>query len=409
MRIAVLGATGLVGSVLMRLLGQGQWERHDVIPYASGRGGSERRVRRGTLQLPVRPLPDRVPEGFDAAFCALPSRAAREVVPAWTGEGVRVIDKSSLFRMEPGVPLVVPEVNGPLLDDHDGFLVATPNCSTTQLAVAVAPLRDAFGLERLSVATYQAVSGAGAGALEAWRAEGGGVRGADSPFHAPMHENVLPAIGSPDAEGHFTEEAKVARELPKILGGKPFPVACTAVRVPVETGHGEAVELTAGRELVLDEVREVLEGAPGLTLVRDPLGPVTPLDAAGRDDVLVGRVRLHPTDPRTLLLWVAADNLRKGAAVNALQILAGHLSEVRAGRPGARSGRRLPAWTARRCAAQHQRTGPRGASAPAWVPVWTSNLPAIPAAPARALATPAGGGGSERFQLSAATASSSSV
>ncbi len=317
MRIAVVGSTGLVGGRILDLLSDAEWSGHQIDAFATTANG--RTVNLGERTLPVQTTPDDAPEA-DFAFLAVPNNTARRIVPIWTKAGVRIIDKSSAYRMDPGVPLIVPEINGHLIT-RDTTLIANPNCSTIQLAIAVEPLRKAFGLERVRVATYQAVSGAGSEAVNAWREEVGGTAPEKSPFPQAIHGNVIPAIGAVDDDGWYTEERKVMQELPKILGQNDLKVSCTAVRVPVEIGHSEAVEATLGRDVKLDEAFDVLAAAPGVSLSRDPATGATPLQAANRDEVFIGRVRLDPHDPRTVHLWVVTDNLRKGAATNAIQIL----------------------------------------------------------------------------------------
>lgn len=317
MRIAVVGATGLVGGYVLEGLSRQEWGEFELLPFATeGRGRS---IELAGREFEVLSLPDTPPE-VDFAFFAVPNETARALVPAWNASGIRIIDKSSAYRMAKGVPLVVPEINGDLITP-DELLIANPNCSTIQLAVALRPLQEAFGLEQVRVSTYQAVSGAGTAAVDAWRDEAYSNDPVSSPFPRRIHANVIPMIGSANEAGWFTEEWKVMQELPKILGAPELPVTCTAVRVPVEVGHSEAVEVRLGREVSLDEVYEQLRDFPGISLTIDPDAAVTPLEAAGDDEVHVGRLRIDPHDSRSLHLWVVSDNLRKGAATNALQIL----------------------------------------------------------------------------------------
>lgn len=317
MRIAVVGGTGLVGGRVLDLLSDAEWSGHEVDAFATTANG--RTVDFGGRKLSVKALPDSAPE-VDFAFLAVPNATAKHIVPLWTDAGIRIIDKSSAFRMDPNVPLVVPEINGDLIT-RDTALIANPNCSTIQLAVAVAPLRSAFGLEQVRVATYQAVSGAGSEAVNAWHEEVSGNTPKSSPFPEAIHGNVIPAIGTPDEAGWYTEERKVMEELPKILRQEDLRVSCTAVRVPVEVGHSEVVEVTLGKEASIEEILDALTSAPGVALNRDPAVGATPRQAANRDEVFVGRVRKDPFDPKTVHLWVVSDNLRKGAATNAIQIL----------------------------------------------------------------------------------------
>jgi len=317
MRIAVAGATGLVGGAVLDWLGQPEWAGTEVVPYATS--GNGRTVMCGAQELQVQALPTEPPD-VDFAFLAIPNDTARAIVPAWTKAGIRIVDKSSAYRLDPNVPLVVPEVNGDRIT-RETYLIANPNCSTIPLAVALQPLRKAYGIRRVDVATYQAVSGAGFEAVKAWQSEIKGAPLGNSPFPQQIHGNVIPAIGSADEQGWYTEETKVNLELRKILDDDSMAVACTAVRVPVMAGHSEAVVVKLGRETTIEEVLEVLGAEPALTLERDPRIPLTPLQSEGNDNIFVGRVRIDPFDRRRVHLWVVTDNLRKGAATNAIQIL----------------------------------------------------------------------------------------
>jgi aspartate-semialdehyde dehydrogenase len=214
---------------------------------------------------------------------------------------------------------VVPEVNANEIP-RDGLIVANPNCSTIQLAVAMAPLDKAFVLEDIHVATYQSVSGAGAEAVERWQLEVDGGIGGRSPFTAPIHGNVIPAIGEEDPNCYYTEELKLINELPKILG-RDLSISATAVRVPVAVGHSEAVQVQLAREASTSELVEVLQKAPGIHLRSRCDIPLTPREIEGTDVVYVSRVRPHPSRRDTFLLWIVADNLRKGAATNAIQVI----------------------------------------------------------------------------------------
>jgi aspartate-semialdehyde dehydrogenase len=230
-----------------------------------------------------------------------------------------VVDNSSAFRMEPGVPLVVPEINGALLDDPDGaLLVANPNCSTIQVAMAVAPLAP-WGVRRVDVTTFQAVSGAGRRALDELRSQEQGGEPAAGVFPRTMAANVVPAIGPATADGSYEEEDKVLRELRKILGrGGDLAVSCTAVRVPVHTGHAAAVRVVCERVPDPAAAAEALAAFPGVAVAENGHGYTTPREIAGDTRVHVGRLR--PDGTGGLLMWVVADNLLKGAAWNAVQI-----------------------------------------------------------------------------------------
>jgi aspartate-semialdehyde dehydrogenase len=293
-RVGILGATGAVGGVLRELLRD--WD--DVRYFASARSaGTEldgRRVEEAT--------PDTLEAGgLDLCFSAVGAAASLELVPHVVRGGAVAIDKSAAWRMKPNVPLVVPEVNGARALEHNG-VIAVPNCSTIQLLVALKPLHDAAGLRSIRVATYQSVSGAGTQAMDRLRAQ-----------TVEEHD----ARGDWTFEGEeFEEEAKIREEVRKILEVPELPVQATCVRVPVLVGHLEAVWIETEDALEPEQARKVLSKAPGVLLVDVP----SPAQAAGRDEVLVGRVRRDPAATNGLTLMVAADNLRKGAALNAVQI-----------------------------------------------------------------------------------------
>jgi aspartate-semialdehyde dehydrogenase len=293
-RVGVIGATGAVGGVLRELL-RG-WD--DVRYFAS--------VRSAGANLDGRVVEEASPEtlaggGLDLCFFAIGASASRELVPHAVRGGAVAIDKSSAWRMQPGVPLVVPEVNGDRAVEHEG-VIAVPNCSTIQLMVALKPLHDAAGLQSVRVATYQSVSGAGKQSMErllAERVEDHDLR-ADWPF---------------DGE-EFEEETKIQEETRKILELPDLPVQAVCVRVPVLVGHLETVWIETEDALEPEQARTLLANAPGVRIVDVP----SPAQAAGQDDVLVGRVRRDAITPNGLTLMVAGDNLRKGAALNAVQI-----------------------------------------------------------------------------------------
>jgi aspartate-semialdehyde dehydrogenase len=292
--VGVLGATGAVGGVLRELLSD--WD--DVRYFASARSA-------GT-ELDGRVVEEATPEaleagGLDVCFSAVGASASRELVPHLVRGGAVAIDKSSAWRLEPGVPLVVPEVNGDRALEHNG-VIAVPNCSTIQLLVALKPLHDSAGLRSVRLATYQSVSGAGKQSMERLRAEA-------------VEDHDLRGDWTMDGE-EFEEEAKIRDETRKILELPDLPVQATCVRVPVLVGHLEAVWIETEDALSPEQAQDVLSRAAGLRVVDFP----SPKQAAGVDEVLVGRVRRDPTTENGLALMVAADNLRKGAALNAVQI-----------------------------------------------------------------------------------------
>jgi aspartate-semialdehyde dehydrogenase len=324
LRVAVVGATGVVGSTMLSLLRERAFPVREVVPFASAR--SVGRLIDGGLR--VRSLEEEgALEGFDLALFSAGAQTSRRWAPRFVEAGATVVDNSSAFRRDPQVPLVVAEVNPHDLAAHRG-LIANPNCSTMQLMVALAPIHAEVGLERLVVATYQAVSGTGRAAVQELEAQARARLNGEPPpppsvYPEPIAFNVIGAAGSfPPGDDHTDEERKMMFETRKILGDESIGVAVTCVRVPVGTGHSEAVNVQTRAPIGLARVRELLEGAPGVVLEELP----TPLRAAGRDEVFVGRLRADESHPRAFSLWVVADNLRKGAATNAVQIAEALLS-----------------------------------------------------------------------------------
>ena len=295
-RIGVVGATGAVGTVSLELLRERGYR--NVRAFASARSAGE---QAGGLTV-EEATPEALSAGdLDLCLFSVGTDASRELVPHAVRGGAVAVDKSSAYRLQDGVPLVVPEVNGDRALEHDG-IVANPNCSTIPLTMALKPLHDAAGLARVRVSTYQSVSGAGLERMDELRAQ------------APAEGN-LGMDWEFDGE-EFDEESKVRAETRKILELPDLPISATCVRVPVLIGHAEAVWVETNDPLSAENARELLGAAPGLRLKEAP----TPRDAAGIDEVLVGRIRRDPTVENGLVLFVVADNLRKGAALNAIQI-----------------------------------------------------------------------------------------
>ncbi len=321
--VAVVGATGAVGSRVVRVLEERAFPLRDLRLLATERSAGAEVPFRGEM-LRVEPTTPERFRGIDLCFLAVPgSASSRTLAPQVRAAGAVVIDKGSAFRMEPDVPLVVPEVNPDSVRGHGGLL-ATPNCSTIQLVVALQPiLRAGGGLRRVLVSTYQAASGAGQGGADELEAQSRDQSHPSRVFPRPLAFNVIPHIDTFDPAGGFTqEELKLRRESRKILSLPGLRLSATAVRVPVFVGHCEAVYVETERHLAVEEARAALAAAPGVKLVDDPAAAAYPtaLDAAGRDDVLVGRLRQDPDEENGLHFWVAADNLRKGAATNGVQI-----------------------------------------------------------------------------------------
>jgi aspartate-semialdehyde dehydrogenase len=328
-RIAVVGATGQVGTLMLELLRERGFPAREIVPFASERSVGRTLPGTGGLEdaLVVQGLDEQSIQGFDLALFSAGGETAGQWAPRFAAAGAVVVDNSSRWRMYDDVPLVVSEVNPEALADHRG-IVANPNCSTLQMVVALKPLHDAATIERLVISTYQAVSGTGRQAVEELLDQS----------HALLHEreiappdsyahqiafNALPHAGSFAAgEDHTDEERKLMSETRKILGDPAIRVSATCVRVPVVNGHSEAVNVQTREPLSPEHARELLTTAPGVTVLDDPSAAQYPLaiDAAGKDDVFVGRIRRDPGHERALDLWIVADNLRKGAALNAVQI-----------------------------------------------------------------------------------------
>jgi aspartate-semialdehyde dehydrogenase len=322
----VVGATGAVGSTILGVMRERSFPADEVVPFASERSAG-RRIDYGDRDLEVQALTDDSIQGFDLALFSAGGGRSEEWAPRFVEAGAVVVDNSSFWRMHDDVPLVVAEVNPEALSEHRG-IVANPNCSTMQMVVALKPIVDAVGLERLVVSTYQSVSGTGQKAVEELHDQVEAVINAKE-LPAPgvyPHQiafNVLPQVETfKDGDDYTTEERKMMAETRKILGDQSLRISATCARVPVYTGHSESVNIETREELSPDECRRLLADAPGVIVVDDPANGVYPLaiDAAGRDDVLVGRIRRDPSHDRALNLWIVGDNLRKGAATNAVQL-----------------------------------------------------------------------------------------
>jgi aspartate-semialdehyde dehydrogenase len=323
-RVAVVGATGAVGETMLEILAERKFPVSEVAALASSRSVG-REVYFGKKSLVVDDLASFDFSDCDFALFSAGGSVSAEHAPRAAAAGCTVIDNTSHFRLDPAVPLVVPEVNGDVLDDFTGGgIIANPNCSTIQMLVAVAPIYRRFGITRINVATYQSVSGAGKSAMEELGRQSADRFNFREPepkaFAAPIAFNVIAEIDVLQDNGYTKEEMKMHNETRRILNDENIAVNATAVRVPVFIGHGEAVHLETTEDFDLDEVRSLLNKAPGVKLAADS-DRVTPMThGAGKDEVFVGRIRRDLSHPRGLDLWVVADNVRKGAALNAIQI-----------------------------------------------------------------------------------------
>ncbi len=324
-KVAVVGATGVVGQEMLRVLHQRGFPAREVIAVASERSAG-RKVAFGDRELEVRAICPEVFEGVDIALFSAGAGISLEWSPVAAAAGAIVIDNSSAFRMDDDVPLVVPECNIEAAANRPRGIIANPNCSTIQMVVALKPLHDEAKIERVVVSTYQAVSGAGAPAVACLDAQRRSLA-LGEPLEPGVLEgqlagNLLMHWSRDEASGYQEEELKMVHETRKILGDDSIRVSPTAVRVPVATGHSESIALETARPITPERARELLEAAPGVEVVDDFAAGVypTPLDCEGRDAVLVGRIREDIGNPGGLQLWVVGDNLRKGAALNAVQI-----------------------------------------------------------------------------------------
>ncbi len=318
LRIAVVGATGAVGTVMLAKLRETELPISEVVPFASERSKGKE-LEDGLI---VQALTEESIQGFDIAIFSAGATTSRAWAPRFAAAGCVVVDNSSAFRRDPEVPLVVSEVNPEALDAHKG-IIANPNCSTMQLMVALKPIQDAAGIERLIVSTYQSVSGTGVAAVQELEDQTHAMlHGMQIPapevYPHPIAFNVLGGAGNfADGDDHTDEERKMMFETRKILADESIAISVTCARVPVTYSHSESVNLQTREPLEVEEARRLLEAMPGLTLV-DPYP--TAAGAAGKDDVFVGRLRRDPSHERGLQMWVVSDNLHKGAATNAVQL-----------------------------------------------------------------------------------------
>jgi aspartate-semialdehyde dehydrogenase len=313
---------------MLEVLAERRFPARDVVPFASERSAG-RRVSFAGEEIECRPLSDEAVEGLDLVLSSAGGAVSAQWAPRLVEAGAVVVDNTSYWRMHDEVPLVVSEVNPDAAASHRG-VIANPNCTTMQMVVALAPIQREIGIERLVVSTYQSVSGTGRNAVEELRAQSRAVLAGEGPTPAvvyphPIAFNVLPQVETfNEGDDYTTEERKVMRETRKILdvSEDELRISATCARVPVIAGHSESINIQTRTALSPSDCRELLANAPGITVVDAPAQGLYPLptEAAGRDDVLVGRIRRDPSHERCLNLWVVGDNLRKGAATNAVQV-----------------------------------------------------------------------------------------
>jgi aspartate-semialdehyde dehydrogenase len=326
-KVGVLGATGAVGSTILEVLAERGFPASEVVALASERSAGKR-VPFADDELEVRAISDETIQGLDIVLSSAGGAVSSEWAPRIVEAGAVVVDNTSFWRMHDDVPLVVSEVNPDAAEEHKG-LIANPNCTTMEMVVALAPIQREVGIERLVVSTYQAVSGTGQRAIDELLGQSRAVLAGDTPvaevYPHPIAFNVLPQVETfKDGDDYTTEERKVMAETRKIfaLGDDEMRISATCARVPVHTGHSESINIQTRRDLSPEECRELLAGAPGVVVMDSPADGIYPTatDAAGRDEVFVGRIRRDPSHNRCLNLWVVGNNLRKGAATNAVQV-----------------------------------------------------------------------------------------
>lgn len=319
MKVAVVGATGLVGSVMLKVLEERNFPVDELIPVASEKSVGKEVTYKGKKYKIVSAL-DAIARKPQIALFSAGGSTSLELAPKFAEAGITVIDNSSAWRMNPANKLVVPEINAYVLNRNDK-IIANPNCSTIQMVVALNPLHAKYKIKRVVVSTYQSVTGTGVKAVEQLENERKGIKGPMA-YKYPIDLNVIPQIDVFTENGYTKEEMKMVNETKKIMGDDSIRVTATTVRIPVMGGHSESVNVEFHNDFDLEEIRNTLRSSPGLILQDDPANQVypMPLSSHNRDEVFVGRLRRDESQANTLNMWIVADNLRKGAATNAVQI-----------------------------------------------------------------------------------------
>ena len=319
MRIAVVGATGMVGNVMLKVLDERCFEIDELLLVASERSVGKQISFKGNTYI-VFGLQDAVDAKPDIALFSAGGSISLEWAPKFAEVGTTVIDNSSAWRMDPSKKLIVPEINGDVLTSKDK-IIANPNCSTIQLVMALAPLHKKYQIKRLVISTYQSVSGTGVKAVQQLENEVRGIKG-DMAYDYPIHRNAIPQCDVFLENGYTKEEMKLVNESKKILEDNSFSVTATAVSIPTAGGHSESVNIEFVRDFTTEEVRSLLEAAPGIVVQDDIVNHVYPMPvfAHDKDEVFVGRIRRDESQENSLNLWIVSDNLRKGAATNTVQI-----------------------------------------------------------------------------------------
>lgn len=322
MKVAVVGATGLVGTRMLEVLAERKFPVTELIPVASSKSVG-RKISFQGKEWDVVSAEEAIAAGPSLALFSAGGDVSRELAPKFAEAGCRVVDNSSCWRMDPTKKLVIPEINADVVDEND-FIIANPNCSTIQMLMPLAPLHKAYKIKRIVVSTYQSVTGTGYKAVNQMNAERAGGKWGEYQvvYPYPIDQNILPHIDSFLESGYTKEEMKMVNETHKILRDDTIGVSATTVRVPVQGGHSESVNLEFEKEFELEDVRRLIAEMPGVVVQDDPSHneyPM-PLYAWGKDEVFVGRIRRDTSVKSGLNLWCVADNLRKGAATNAVQI-----------------------------------------------------------------------------------------
>lgn len=319
MRVAVVGATGMVGEVMLQVLAERNFPITELIPVASEKSIGKEIEFKGN-KYKVVGLQTAVEMRPDIALFSAGGETSLAWAPKFAEAGTTVIDNSSAWRMDPTKKLVVPEINASELTKDDK-IIANPNCSTIQMVMVLNPLHKKYNVKRVIVSTYQSITGTGVKAVQQLENEYTGVKG-EMAYPYPIHRNAIPQCDVFEDNGYTKEEMKLVRETQKIMGDRSIAVTATAIRIPVVGGHSEAVNVEFSNDFEVNEVRSILHNTPGVT-VQDNLDTKTypmPIYAQGKDDVFVGRIRRDESQPYTLNMWIVADNLRKGAATNTVQI-----------------------------------------------------------------------------------------
>ena len=319
MKIAVVGATGMVGQEMIRVLEERNLPISSLIPIASS-ASKGKFIRFNDTEIAVITVDEALNMEIDLALFSAGGSFSKKYAPLFASKGIRVIDNSSAWRMEEGYKLVVPEINGDSVGEKD-MIIANPNCSTIQLVMALWPLHKEFGLKRVVVSTYQSITGTGVKALEQMNEEREG-RFDKKVYPHIIDQNCLPHCDDFLENAYTKEEMKLVNESRKIMGIPDLRLTATAVRVPVLGGHSESVNISFEKEIDLTVLRSVLQNTPGVVVQDEPKNNVypMPLNSKGRDEVFVGRIRMDESEKNAVNIWIVADNLRKGAATNAIQI-----------------------------------------------------------------------------------------